>query len=102
MMSRVRRGALILLMAALALGSLATLALADDGGLMQRIMGHDAFTAMVRQMRGVLGQERADQMIAGCEAMMATPSAASPQTPMGGMAGGAGMQGMMGRMMEGR
>lgn len=102
MMTRVKSGALIFVATALALGSLATLALADDGGLMQRIMGHDAFTAMVQQMRGALGEQRADQMIASCEVMMATGSGASPQTTMGGMAGGAGMQGMMDRMMEGR
>ncbi len=102
MMTRVKSGALILVATALALGSLATLALADDGGLMQRVMGHDAFTAMVQQMRGALGQERAEQMIASCEAMMATGSGASPQTTMGGMAGGAGMQAMTDRMMGGR
>lgn len=99
MMTRVKSGALIFVATALALGSLATLALADDGGLMQRIMGHDAFTTMVQQMRGAFGQERADQMIASCEEMMATGSSAIRQTTM---ADGAGMQGMMDRMMGGR
>ena len=54
---------------ALALG-LATAALADDGGAMQRAMGHDAYRAMVDQMRGLLGSERADAMLAGCEREM--------------------------------
>lgn len=93
----------------LALAALGTIALADDGGVMQRTMGHDAFTAMVQQMRGVLGNERADQMLASCEAMVAAAQSGTDaqggmsgmmsggQSGMSGMMSGTGMQGMMGR-----
>lgn len=90
--------------AAMVLGALflGTIALADDGGVMQQLMGHDAFTAMVQQMRAVLGNERADQMLASCEAMMAAAqSGTGAQSGMSGMMAGSGMpqmmQGMMGR-----
>ena len=87
----------LLLGAGAALTTLAILggvAVADDGGVMQRLMGHDAYTAMVDQMRAVLGNERADQMIAGCEAMMAASGTSSDQGAMQGMMNR--MQGMMG------
>lgn len=50
-------------------------ALADDGGVMQRLMGHDAYAAMVEHMRGVLGEQRAGEMLAQCEAAMASHEA---------------------------
>lgn len=75
---------------ALALG-LATVALADDGGVMQRAMGHDAYGAMVEQMRGLLGSERADAMLAECEREMVEQAGIQH----GGMGG---MQEMMRRM----
>jgi hypothetical protein len=62
------------LVAAVALAgalALAVPALADDRSVMQRLMGHDAYAAMVEQMRGVLGDERANEMLAQCEAAMA-------------------------------
>lgn len=71
------------------LGILSGVALADDGGVMQRLMGHDAYTGMIDQMRAVLGSENADQMIASCDAMMASgsPSASGAPTGMGAMMG---------------
>lgn len=79
---------------------LGTIALADDGGVMQRLMGHDAFSAMVQQMRAVLGNERADQMLASCEAMhAAAQSGTGAQGGMSGMMSGTGMQQMMQGMM---
>lgn len=53
-------------------GLLGGIALADDGSLMQQMMGHDAYAAMVTQLRGVLGAERADAMLASCDAVMAS------------------------------
>lgn len=101
MMKRVAVAATALVLGILALGSIA---LADDGGVMQQLMGHDAFTAMVQQMRGVLGNERADQMLASCEAMMAAAQpGSSSQGGMSGMMSGTGMQQMMqGMGMMGR
>lgn len=98
----VKRVTLALGAALLGVFVLGAVALADDGGVMQQLMGHDTFTAMVQQMRGVLGNERADQMLASCEAMMAaTPSSSGARGGMSGMMAGAGrqqmMQGMMGR-----
>lgn len=77
------------------LAILAGVALADDGGVMQRLMGHDAYVAMVDQMRVVVGSERADAMIAGCEAAMATNGSSMSQGAM------QQMMGNMGAMMGG-
>lgn len=98
----VKRLTLALGAALLGMFVLGAVALADDGGLMQRTMGNDAYMAMVQRMRGVLGNERADQMLASCEAMMAAAqSVAGVQGGMSGvMSGGAmsqEMQGMMGQ-----
>lgn len=59
---------------------------------MARLMGRDAYVAMVTQMRAVLGNERADAMIARCESQMAASAAGT--TMSGGMMGG--MTEMMG------
>jgi hypothetical protein len=74
------------------LGGVAT---ADDGGVMQRFMGHDAYIAMVDHMRLVLGNERADAMIASCEAAMASSGGAMDKGAMQQMMSGMGA--MMGR-----
>jgi hypothetical protein len=71
------------------------IAVADDG-VMQRLMGHDAYVGMVNQIRAVLGNERADAMIAGCEAAMAASGTTMDQGAMGQMMNG------MGAMMGGR
>jgi hypothetical protein len=98
--ARTTKGSL-LLGAAAALATLTLLGgvvLADDGGLMQRVMGHDAYTAMVDQMRGVLGNERADQMIQDCEATMSSGQGGATT----GSATGTMMTGMGSRMGSGR
>lgn len=82
-----------------ALGAFGTFALADDGSVMERLMGHDAYAAMVSHMRGVLGDERANAMLAHCESAMASTSmdAGSMSGMMSGMSGMmSGMRGMMG------
>ncbi len=63
--------------AILLLGSaaLAFPVLADDGGVMQRAMGHEAYAGMVEHMSGVLGEERAREMLAQCDAAMAAHEA---------------------------
>lgn len=89
----------LLLAASASLATLAILggvALADDGGVMQRLMGHDAYIAMVNQMRAVLGDERADAMIASCEAAMAATGTSMDKGAMQQMMSG------MGAMMGGR
>src|SRR5713226_5201592 len=78
------------------LAILAGVAVADDGGVMQRLMGHDAYVAMVDHMRVVLGNERADAMIAACEAAMASNGTSMDQGAMQRMMNG------MGAMMGGR
>lgn len=85
--------------ALLATGVLAGVALADDGGWMQRMMGHAASAAMVSQMRAVLGNERADQMLASCDAAMASGGQGSMQNSMQNSMQGmmSGMGSMMGR-----
>lgn len=65
----------------IAAGTFGTVALADDGGLMQRMMGHEAFATMVAHMRTVLGDAQANEMLASCEKMMASAD-------MGGMMSG--------------
>lgn len=75
----------------LAVGVLGGIAFADDGVVMQRMMGHDAYLTMVNQMRAVLGNERADQMLASCETMMAPGGHAQTMRDMtsgGSMMGG--------------
>jgi len=74
----------------LAAGALGGIALADDGSLMQRMMGHDAYAAMVAQMRAVLGGERTDQMLASCETAMASSVPGSVQGSMPQMMSGMG------------
>lgn len=75
--------------AVLTVGVLSGLALADDGGLMQRMMGPDAYMAMVGQMRAVLGNQRTDAMLASCETMMVSNAGSTPMMPgMGHMVGG--------------
>ncbi len=84
-----QRLALAVAAAVLTAGVLGALALADDGGLMQRMMGPDAYMAMVSQMRAVLGNERADAMLASCETMMASNAGSMPMMPgTGHMMGG--------------
>lgn len=80
----------------LAAGVLGGVALADDGGLMQRLMGHGAYAAMLSQMRAVLGNERADQMLASCEAAMASSDQGTMPNSMQQMMSG------MGSMMRSR
>jgi len=88
-MRSVRRLGLAVAAAVLTAGVLAGVALADDCGLMQRMMGPDAYMAMVSQMRAVLGSERADAMLASCETMMASNAGSMPMMPgMGHMMGG--------------
>jgi len=74
----------------LAAGVLGGIALADDGSLMQRMMGHDAYAAMVTQMRSVLGDERTDQMLSSCETAMASSDRGSMQDSMQRMMSGLG------------
>ena len=74
----------------LAAGVLGGVALADDGGLMQRMLGHDAYAAMVTQMRSVLGNERTDLMLASCEAATASSDQGSMQNSMQQMMSGRG------------
>jgi len=62
-----RRAALALGAGVLTVAVLGGVALADGGGLMQWMMGSDNYMAMVSQMRGVLGNEQADAMLASCE-----------------------------------
>ncbi|MDQ2911922.1 MAG: hypothetical protein M3T56_01545 [Chloroflexota bacterium] len=95
-MTRLRRITLALGAGVLTAALLGGVALADDGGLMQRMMGSDAYMAMVNQMRTVLGNEQADAMLASCEKMMAATDGS------GGMMGGMGqMMSGMGQMMGG-
>ena len=91
-MTRLQRAALALSTGILTAGLLGGLALADSGGLMQRMMGSNAYMAMVSQMRGVLGNEQTDAMLASCETMMAADGSSSD---MNGMMNG------MGQMMGG-
>src|SRR5712692_7184511 len=65
-------------------------AVADDGGVVQRLMGHDAYVAMVNQMRAVLGDQRADAMIASCEAAMAASGTSMDKAAMEQMMSGTG------------
>lgn len=95
-MQRMKISGLAALAGLLTLGALGGLALADDGGVMQRLMGHDAYAGMVSQMRGILGQARADQMLAACDTAMA--GAAGEQMMGGGT--GSMMGGDMGAMMR--
>ncbi|MGH2376849.1 MAG: hypothetical protein ACRDGT_00035 [Candidatus Limnocylindria bacterium] len=74
----------------LAAGVLGGFALADDGGVMQQLMGHDAYAAMVNQMRAVLGNERADQMLASCETAMASSDQGAMPNSMQRMMSGMG------------
>ncbi len=91
-MTRLQRAALALSAGLLTAGLLGGLALADSGGLMQRMMGSNTYMAMVSQMRAVLGNEQTDAMLASCEQMMAADGSTSG---MGGMMSG------MGQMMGG-
>jgi len=86
-MTRLQRAALALSAGLVTAGLLGGLALADSGGLMQRMMGSNAYMAMVSQMRGVLGNEQADAMLASCEKMMAADGSTSV---MNGMMSGMG------------
>ena len=100
-MTRTKRLTLAIAAGLLTLLALGSLALADDGGVMQQLMGHDGYTQMVNQMRGVLGNERADQMLAACDQMAAAPSGngmmnGTNGSGMGAMMNGAGMGSMMG------
>ncbi len=92
-MTAVTKRKRLLLAASASLATLAILggiALADDGGVMQRLMGHDAYVAMVNQMRVVLGNERADAMIASCEAAMAASGTSMDKAAMEQMMSGTG------------
>ncbi|TMC44774.1 MAG: hypothetical protein E6J23_06570 [Chloroflexi bacterium] len=91
-MSRLQRAALALSAGLLTAGLLGGLALADSGGVMQRMMGSNAYMAMVSQMRVVLGNEQTDAMLASCEKMMAADGSTS---------GMSGMMSGMGQMMGG-
>ena len=71
--------------ALLALSAFGGVALADDGSVMSRLMGHDAYPAMVAQMRAVIGDERADAMLAHCEQAMVESSTRGAGTEMGAM-----------------
>jgi len=84
-MTRMRRAALALGAGILTAGLLGGFALADDGGLMQRMMDSDAYMTMVSQMRAVLGNDQADAMLASCEKMMATDGSGPGQGMMNGM-----------------
>ena len=52
---------------------------------MQRMMGSDAYMALVSRMRAVLGNEHAASMLASCETMMATDGSGPGQGMMNGM-----------------
>jgi len=80
-----RRAALALGAGVLTAGLLGGFALADDGGLMQRMMGSDAYMAMVSRMRAVIGNEQADAMLGSCERMMAADGSGPDQGLMNGM-----------------
>lgn len=95
-MRRMKIVGLAALAGLLALAALGGLAIADDGGIMQQVLGHDAYAAMASQMRGLLGEARADQMLAACDAAMA--GATGEQ--MMGNATGSMMGGDMGAMMR--
>lgn len=100
-MTRTKRLTLAIVAGLLTLVALGSLAIADDGGVMQRLMGHDAYTQMVNQMRAVLGNERTDQMLAACDQMMAAAPAGTGMmngadgSGRGAMMGGPGMGSMM-------
>lgn len=83
--------------ALLALSAFGGVALADDGSVMSRLMGHEAYAAMVAQMRAVIGDERADAMLAHCEQAMVEEAPPGVGTGMGAM-----MRGMGGMMGSGR
>lgn len=84
--------------ALLALSAVGGVALADDGGVMSRLMGHDAYAAMVTQMRSLLGDERTAAMLAHCEeAIGQNATMPGAGTEMGGM-----MRNMGGMMGSGR
>lgn len=83
--------------ALLVLSTVGGAALADDGSVMSRLMGHDAYAAMVAQMRAVIGDERADAMLAHCEQAMVETTTPGAGTDMGSM-----MRGMGGMMGSGR
>ncbi len=91
-MTRLQRAALALSAGLVTAGLLGGLALADSGGLMQRMMGSNTYMAMVSQMRAVLGDEQTDAMLASCEKMMAADGSTS---------GMSGMMSGMGQMMGG-
>lgn len=101
-MTRTKRVTLAIAAGSLTLVALGSLAFADDGGVMQRLMGHDGYTQMVGQMRGILGNERTDQMLAACDQMMVSaPSGhgmmnGTNSYGMGTMMNGSGMGTMMG------
>lgn len=100
-MTRTKRTTLAIAAGLLTLLALGSLAIADDGGVMQRLMGHDAYAQMVNQMRTVLGNERTDQMLTACDQMMAAAPAGNGMmngpdgSGMGAMMSGAGMGAMM-------
>lgn len=101
-MTRTKRMTLAIATGVLTLLALGSLAIADDGGAMQRLMGHQAYARMVTQMRSVLGNERADQMLAACDQAMAAAPAGSggmmngpDGSGMSAMMSGAGMGSMM-------
>lgn len=83
--------------ALLALSAVGGVALADDGSVMSRLMGHDAYASMVAQMRAVIGDERADAMLAHCEQAIAETAKPGTGTDVEGM-----MRGMGGMMGSGR
>lgn len=83
--------------ALLALSAVGGVALADDGSVMSRLMGHDAYAAMVAQMRSFLGDERTNAMLAHCEQEMSENAMPGAGTDMGAM-----MRGMGGMMGSGR
>ncbi len=84
--------------ALLILSAVGGVALADDGSVMSRLMGHEASAAMVAQMRSLLGDERTAAMLAHCEEAIGQ-SATMPGagTDMGGM-----MRNTGGMMRSGR
>lgn len=84
-MTRMRRAAIGLGAGVLTAGLLGGLASADDGGLMQRMMGSSAYMAMVGQMRAVFGNEQTDAMLASCETMMGADGSGSGMGMMNGM-----------------
>jgi hypothetical protein len=90
-----KRIAVSLAGALLVLSAFGGIALADDGSVMSRLMGHDAYARMVAQMRAFIGDERTDAMLAHCEQAMT--ESATPGTDMGAM-----MRGMGGMMGSGR